>query len=158
MISWLLGQIGSICLAMGILARLHVYLVKIVIMAQLNLCDTRIPMKHTSKVRFGLNALFYMKAGTKRMEGPINVRSFDFFCFISVVWSDTTYFALSHCMVSYCFIPQFFGSCYNNLAGLGQSAVWLFRTSRFSCHASSFHSHFPDGARPRQVKLSACLA
>jgi len=35
-------------------------------------------------------------------------------------------------------------------AGLEKSAVWLSRTSKFSCRASNFHFHLPKGQRPRK--------
>jgi len=34
--------------------------------------------------------------------------------------------------------------------GLKKSAVWLSRTSKFSCRASNFHFHLPKGQRPRK--------
>lgn len=106
------------------------------------------PMKHTSKVRLGINTLFYLWAGIKRTERPINVRSFNFFCFISMVGSETTYSALSQWIV---LIPCFFWCCSNNKAELEKIAEWLSGTSRFSCHASNFHSHLPDRQRPRPL-------
>lgn len=66
------------------------------------------------------------------------------FHFHGVKWHKLLYRALnlSQWIVSYPFIPQFFGTCSNNDTELETSAVRLFAISRFLCQIGNFSFSF----------------